>query len=258
MENITTKLKTRFSQNGNIKPAAIGKKILYFIFKTKRRSVFVILFIVVLVVGGYYFLNKPTPEERAKQELASAIARVSKIMILPQDDQPVLATVTDAKTLIAQQTFFAGSINGDQLLLFPKSMKAVIWSPSRSKIINVGPIEQSSNGQQLPKANSAPQANAVADAATTITVEVRNGTGKSNYAAQAAEQISANAGYNIIKTGDAANKNYKQTIVFDRSKNVSNKSKVDAVVSAFNAMRVSELPFGEKNTNADILIILGQ
>lgn len=103
--------------------------------------------VVLIILGGYFVYEKYfhlTPAERAKKELAAAVAGVSKLIILPQGDEPVLATVTDAKTLIAQQAFFAGSVNGDQLLLFPRNLKAILWSPSRNVIVNVGPIQQTS------------------------------------------------------------------------------------------------------------------
>lgn len=105
-----------------------------------------IAFVIIAAIATAYFtLGNKTPEEKAQEELAVAVAAVGELMILPEGDEPVLATVTNAESLTKQQAFFSGSVNGDQLLLFPKNMKAVIYSPSRGKIINAGPIEQQAN-----------------------------------------------------------------------------------------------------------------
>ncbi|MEI9966550.1 MAG: hypothetical protein WDN67_02790 [Candidatus Moraniibacteriota bacterium] len=41
----------------------------------------------------------------------------------------------------SRPTLFTGSIDGDQLLVFPESRKAIIWSPTRKIIVNAGPIQ---------------------------------------------------------------------------------------------------------------------
>jgi hypothetical protein len=74
--------------------------------------------------------------EKATQEL---LVKVGKLIILP-DEKPNFATVLDAKKLIAEQSFYAGSENGDQLLIYPKAQKAIIYSPSRNILVNVGPV----------------------------------------------------------------------------------------------------------------------
>jgi hypothetical protein len=227
----------------------------------KRRKYFVVAFVVIIAVGfgvyeKYYNL---TAEERAQKELAKAVAAVSELMILPKGDEPVLATVTDAETLIKQQAFFARAMNGDQLLLFPKNMKAVIYSPSRKLIVNVGPIQQSAGNQQTKTANNALQEKTTiaVDPKTALTVEIRNGTGKTGYAAQIAEQISADDRYAVIKVADATKKDYGRAVVFDRSKDESKKAKLNALINAFSAESISDLPKGEEETTADALIILG-
>ncbi len=229
-----------------------------------RRRVAVMVVVVLVILGGYFIYEKYfnlTPTEKAKKELAAAVAGVSKLIILPQGDEPVLATVTDAKTLIAQQAFFAGSENGDQLLLFPRNLKAVLWSPSRNVVVNVGPIQQQQSAvanQQLTP--NSPQPTAGANTAvqnTILTVEVRNGTGKTGYASTVADQIRANVGYSVIKVADAAKKDYPKTVVFSRAKNDNQKQLVNKLAAALNGDIVSNLPGGEKSTEADMLVILG-
>lgn len=232
-------------------------------FITKRRVV-AMAAVMLIILGGYFVYEKYfnlTPAEKAKKELAAAVAGVSKLIILPQGDEPVLATVTDAKTLIAQQAFFAGSENGDQLLLFPRNLKAVLWSPSRNVIVNVGPIQQqqSASADQQPASNS-PQPTAGANTAvqnTILTVEIRNGTGKTGYASTVADQIRANGGYSVVKVADAVKKDYPKTVIFDRANSDKNKQLLNALSAALKGNLVTTLPNGEKSTEADVLVILG-
>ncbi len=233
-------------------------------FFRSRRRVAAMIVIVFIILGGYFVYEKYfnlTPAEKAKKELAAAVAGVSKLIILPQGDEPVLATVTDAKTLIAQQAFFAGSENGDQLLLFPRNLKAVLWSPSRNVVVNVGPIQQQQSAvanQQLTP--NSPQPTAGANTAvqnTILTVEVRNGTGKTGYGATVAKQISASGNYSVIQVADAAAKNYVKTVVVDRATSSDKKALAISLAEALGAEVVSTLPAGEKSTQADALVILG-
>lgn len=265
-----------FADEINTAPAGKIKRSLALL--GRHRMVFIVSLFIVLGVGygvyGKYF--HLTDAERAQKELVAAIEAVGKLMVLPQGDEPVLATVTDAEALIKQQAFFSGSINGDQLLLFPKNMKAIIYSPSREKIINAGPIEQQPNAEQTRNSGNAeqvqktqqssasvpqvsmPSAQEFAAVSALLTVEVRNGTNKTGYAATVAGQIQANNGYAVVKVGDAENKNYKKTIVVSRVSGGTKSQLVNALASTLSANVVSDLPSSEKNTEADVLVILGE
>lgn len=232
------------------------------LFSTRKR-ISVILVLIIFVGGGYMVYQKYfhlTPAEKAQKELAAAIAAVSKHMMLPEGDQPVLATVTDAKTLMSQQAFFTGAVNGDELLLFPRSLKAVLYSPSRNIIVNTGPIQQS---QPIP-AGATTQSNTKASVpvnpsttTSTLSVEIRNGTGKTGYASTVADQIRGNASYSVTKVTDANKKDYAKTIIFSRTNDDGKKQAISSLVAALNGNLVTTLPSGEKSTDADALVILG-
>lgn len=64
---------------------------------------------------------------------------VSKLMELPTDEVPTVATVVDADK-VKNQAFFAHAQNGDKVLLYAKSSKAILYRPSTQKIIEVAPI----------------------------------------------------------------------------------------------------------------------
>jgi len=223
--------------------------------------------VVLIVSGGYGVYEKYfylTPAEKAKKELAAAVEAVSGLMILPEGDEPVLATVTDAKTLTAQQAFFAGAVNGDQLLLFPHNLKAVIYSPSRKMIVNVGPIQQqpavAAGDSQPPISNSRTNSNNQIPNdlnKTVLTVEIRNGTGKTGLAEQTAQEIGKNGKFNVVNVTDAQKKNYSKTMLYTKTEDAEKLLLASELTSSIGATAISKMPAGEKSTDADALVILG-
>lgn len=91
----------------------------------------------------YFYLQyqniKKNPNQVTKAETDALVAQVSKLINLPGDETPTIATVLD-KEKLKDQPFFAGAENGDKILIFTKAKKAVIFRPSQNRLINVGPI----------------------------------------------------------------------------------------------------------------------
>jgi hypothetical protein len=81
----------------------------------------------------------PAAQAAVAKETASLLAAAGKLILLP-DEVPTIATILDAKKLVAEQVFYQGAQNGDKLLVFAKAQKAVIYSPSRNVLVNVGPV----------------------------------------------------------------------------------------------------------------------
>lgn len=93
-------------------------------------------------------MTKASPEQQTKNTLAA----VGALMVLPVDEAPTIFNVSDSSALKQQQNFFANAENGDVLIVYPKSTKAIIYSPSRNIIVNVGPI--TFDDQQTKKAGT--------------------------------------------------------------------------------------------------------
>ena len=72
------------------------------------------------------------PEEQVK----SLVAEVGKVMVLPTDEEPTTATVSDPEKL-RDQAFFGNAQAGDKVLIYQKSRKAILWRPSTKKVIEV-------------------------------------------------------------------------------------------------------------------------
>jgi hypothetical protein len=72
------------------------------------------------------------------------IENVGKLILLPSDDTPTLAKVSDLSAL-QSQTFFKNAEVGDIVLMYPKSLRAILYDPIQNKIIEVGPITAASS-----------------------------------------------------------------------------------------------------------------
>lgn len=79
------------------------------------------------------------PEAQSQEEI-KLLNEVGSLILLPANERPAISVIADAKELAKQQAFFAGAINGDVLIAYPNSLKAVVYSPARKLIVNAGPI----------------------------------------------------------------------------------------------------------------------
>ncbi len=81
-------------------------------------------------------------QERAQQEIKETVEKVGKLMILPsvETELPQIIPIIDAAGLSKTRPFFADVKNGDQVLIYLKAQKAIIYRASENKIVNVGPV----------------------------------------------------------------------------------------------------------------------
>lgn len=64
---------------------------------------------------------------------------VSKLTEIDISETPKIVTVTNADS-IRGQAFFREAVNGDNLLIFETSKKAILYRPSTNKIISIAPL----------------------------------------------------------------------------------------------------------------------
>lgn len=206
-----------------------------------------------------------TPEE-AQKEIDEVLSKLSKLMLLPTDEQPVLATVTDVETLVTQQAFFQGAQNGDKLLMYTKNLKAIIYSPSRNIVINVGPIQANGSiAETLATTNENTQANQVnqinqenvEQVVATPMIAYFNGTEIAGLSSQTEKVVLARfPDFKTATLSNAAKSNYTTTTVVVLNQNFSNEA--NQIGSLLNANVTNVLPEGETSPQADIVIIVGQ
>lgn len=114
--------------------------------KIKKFIIPAIIILVVLILGGstYYFYDqftklKQDPQRIARQETETLIARVSQLIVLPEGEEPTIATVSDTERL-KDQPFFAKAKVGDKVLIYTNAKKAILYDPVNNKIVEVAPI----------------------------------------------------------------------------------------------------------------------
>jgi hypothetical protein len=113
---------------------------------TKVRNIFFVLLALLIVCAGVIFymysqINtlKSNPEEKAKDEVAEVIEKVGKLTVLPSDEEPTIATVTNLDRL-KDQAFFTNAQIGDKVLIYQASRKAILYNPTTNKIVEISSI----------------------------------------------------------------------------------------------------------------------
>ena len=109
-------------------------------------ALFVVVFIAISVACYklYHELalyrNPTLQSAQVRRDTDQLLQKVGALIILPTGEVPIVGTVEDEKTLAARQAFYKDAKNGDRLLIYVAAQKAILYSPSRNIIVNVGPF----------------------------------------------------------------------------------------------------------------------
>jgi flagellar basal body-associated protein FliL len=105
-----------------------------------------VVLLLVAVSSSIYFYRKSNvkidSQEEAVKDLARTIKMVGKHIVLPTDEQPTMATVSDPEKL-KDQPFFVNAKKGYKVLIFSLSKKAILYDPVADRIVEVAPINAS-------------------------------------------------------------------------------------------------------------------
>ena len=217
----------------------------------KTLLMYVPLMLLILAVGAavfFYIQYQNATENKAAKEVATITKELAKIMILPKNETPTIATIAD-KEKLKDQPFFKNAQNGDKVVVFTNSQKAIIYRPSTKQIVDVGPIQLNQ-----PTGNAATEP-APSQAQQALRIAYLNGTTKTGLAATVEAAIQKQYPESITASKSTANKqNYTKTLIVDISG--SNAPTVQAIARLLNGT-VGTLPQGEVRPQADILVIAG-
>lgn len=121
-------------------------------------------FVLGLIIGGgvIYAMNlrsaannpQQLQQAQAQAQVKDLLDKVGKLIMLPTGEEPVVATINDAVSLARDQVFYKGSKNGDVVLVYEKAGKAIVYSPDRNLVVNVGPIFLQNQQAQTPIATT--------------------------------------------------------------------------------------------------------
>lgn len=124
-------------------------KTLVFRGGNKNRLILGVLILIIIVFSVNFVKTQRelaqlrTPEGQqtaAQREIEEVVRRIQKHILVPEGELPVMATVVDAEELIREQPFYRGAQDGDKVLLYLEIQRAIIYSPERDIIVNVGPL----------------------------------------------------------------------------------------------------------------------
>lgn len=114
-------------------------------FATRKILLFGVLIIVIGLISftSYYYHQyqqiRNNPDIITEKELESITTSINRFMDLPEDETPTLATITDKEELSDQQ-FFKKAEVGDKVLIYTKSLKAILYRPSSKRVIEFAPL----------------------------------------------------------------------------------------------------------------------
>ena len=121
-----------------------------------QKTLIGILVIVALASLGatYYFYSqlnqlKVNPQAAAQEEAKALVAKVGKLIVLPEGEDPTIATVADPEAL-REQPFFAKAKQGDKVLIYTNARKAILYDVESNKIVEVAPINIGPGAQTAP------------------------------------------------------------------------------------------------------------
>lgn len=119
-------------------------KLHSFLSGSRSKTITGIILVVLLVLGvGLYVHSGRKPAlDTAKPPLSDAavIEAVGQLLLLPSDVTPTVADVTNLDE-VKNDPFFAHAMPGDKVLIYPTLDNAILYSPSRDKIIAFTTIE---------------------------------------------------------------------------------------------------------------------
>jgi len=212
-----------------------------------------------LGAGGYFYYKyqelAKSPAVQSQKDFDSTLADVGKLIELPTDEQPSVATITDVEKLREEEPFFEKAENGDRLIAYSKALKAILYRPSTHKIIDVVPlvINQNGGGSQSQEGQTPGP-----EVTEKKTVAIYNGTANAGLGQQAKETIEASLA-DKIKVGSTLNASantYTDTKIVDLSQDSSNAELALSLAKTFGG-NVESLPAGETAPQTDLLVIVG-
>lgn len=184
------------------------------------------------------------PTEAAKEEIRAVITEIGKSIILPEKEQPTIATITDVNKLNTQP-FFKQAKDGDKVVIYPLTRKIILYRPSLQKIVDITAMSVDTSAPVTTPTVQVP-----------AQVAVLNGTPITGLAAKTALLLEQKVqDMLVIKKTTASEVIYKKTIVsFSDMRFEKKAQEIAKIVEG----QIGKLPEKEQIQGADIIILLGR
>ena len=109
----------------------------------KVTKIITILLVIAVFLSIFFFMKYRSgvedPNAENREKIESLVAKVEKLIDLPQGELPTLAEITSIEN-IKDQPFFAKAKVGDQVLLYTVARKAFLYDPVANVIVEVASV----------------------------------------------------------------------------------------------------------------------
>lgn len=212
------------------------KALRVFIKRYRQALLTIACVVVVLAVASVVVQRRLAASGSA--EVRRVTAAVGQLIILPTNETPTLATVSDASVLKGQ-AIFTNAQNGDEVLVYSQAAEVLVYRPSAHKLVAVGPLVLDKNGSPY----------------VTSRIAILDGSGSPSRLAAATQAIVADYPNATIVNKAVAPRVFANSIVIDATK--ANQPLAEQIADAL-GIKAGQLPLGIAAPAADILIIVGQ
>lgn len=181
-------------------------------------------------------------EELQKKQTEELLNKMKEHIVLPDDEEPIIATVTDAEALKEESEFYALAKNDDVVVIYVRAKKAFLFDPFSNRVLNVGPVitDENSEGTETLEGS--------------VSVEVRNGTDAEGRGEEVAQQISnLDENFEVLPATNA-DESYTETVIVDNGATPELLKKLE---DELETTALTTIPEGERSSSAKILILIG-
>lgn len=225
----------------------------------------VVALLIALAVAGYFYYQYKhvVPAAPEADEIENLTKAIGDVLELPAGETPTLATVTDREKL-AEQPFFQRAENGDKVLIYSASGRAILYRPSTKKIVDMTTVNVNTNQapettpaaqEQAPLQPVGEQAAPAATAPVVTRIALYNGSttvGATNGMEAQIKQVFTDTA--VVSKDKASRSDYSGNVIVDLSgKNAEFAKSLSESLGGV----VGTLPAGESVPEADVLIIVG-
>jgi len=187
---------------------------------------------------------KKDPQLVSNEEVKQLVEKISKLVVLPSDEEPVVATVTD-KEKLKDQPVFAKTENGDKILIYSNAKKAYVYRPSNNIIVDVIPVNIGNDQVTLKGI----------DEKNPLKLALINGSKNVGMAVELEKRMMDRKipGLMISLKATAKSNDYAKTLVIDQTGKY--KEQVSQLAMLLNGEVATNS--AEDRANADVMIIIG-
>lgn len=113
-------------------------------------TILAVLLVIATGSAAYFYQQlaglKTNPQKIAQEEAADLVNRLGKLIVLPEGEQPTIATVNDLGPL-KSQPFFTKAKLGDKVFIFTQAKKAILYDSVNNRIVEIAPLNIGNPGQ---------------------------------------------------------------------------------------------------------------